>query len=73
MKDTGFPGGPVVKHQPCNAGDTGWSLVQEDPTCPVVTKPAACWSPTATTEPECLESMLRNKGSHYNEKPTGYN
>ena len=29
----GFPGGPVVKNLPCNAGDTLWSLVREDCTC----------------------------------------
>ena len=28
-----FPGGAVVKNPPANAGNTGLSLVQEDPTC----------------------------------------
>ena len=27
----GFPGGSVVKNPPANAGDMGWSQVQEDP------------------------------------------
>ena len=26
-----FPGGPVVKNPPANAGDTVWSLGEEDP------------------------------------------
>lgn len=34
-------GGPVVKNPPCNAGDTGASLVGElDPTCHRATEPA---------------------------------
>ena len=35
----GFPGGAGVKNPPANAGDTGLSLVQEDPTCRGATKP----------------------------------
>ena len=35
----GFPGGAVVKNPPANAGDTGSSLVREDPTCHGETKP----------------------------------
>ena len=34
-----FPGGPVVKNLPPNAGDTGRSLVREDLTSDGVTKP----------------------------------
>ena len=30
IKWKGFPGGTVVKNLPANAGDTGWSLGQED-------------------------------------------
>ena len=33
-----FPGGPVVKNPPCNAGDKVRSLVWEDPTCHGATK-----------------------------------
>ena len=49
-----FPGGPVVKSLPekkkslsSNAGDTVWSLVQEDSTCCGATKPMHhnYWSP----------------------------
>ena len=29
----GFPGGAVVENLPANAGDTGSTLVWEDPTC----------------------------------------
>ena len=34
-----FPGGPVVKTPPANAGDAGQSLVWEDPTCQGTAKP----------------------------------
>ena len=37
----GFPGGAVVKTPPASAGDTGWALVQEDPTCRGAIKPAS--------------------------------
>ena len=33
-----FPGGAVVKNPPANAGDTGLSPGQEDPTCRRATK-----------------------------------
>ena len=50
----GFPGGAVVKNPPANAGDTGSSLVREDPTCHGETKPVHhnYWAYT-TTEPAC--------------------
>ena len=34
-----FPGGPVVKNLPANAGDTVRSLLREDSTCRGATKP----------------------------------
>ena len=34
-----FPGGAVVKNLPANAGDTGSTLVREDPSCHGATKP----------------------------------
>ena len=34
-----FPGGPVVKNPPANAGDTGLILLWEDSTCQDATKP----------------------------------
>ena len=37
MRD--FLGGPVVKNSSANAGDTGQSLVWQDPTCPEATNP----------------------------------
>ena len=37
----GFPGDPVVKNPPCNAGGTGQSLVHKDPTCHRATKPVS--------------------------------
>ena len=36
-----FPGGPVVKNPPASAGDTGSTLVREDPTCHGTTSPYA--------------------------------
>ena len=38
-KKQGFPGGPVAKNLPPNAGDTDLILVGEDPTRPRATKP----------------------------------
>ena len=40
-----FPGGPVVKNLPCNAGDTGLIPGQGNPVCHGATKPV-----TTTTE-----------------------
>ena len=37
----GFPGGAVVENLPANAGDTGSSLVWEDPTCRGATRPVS--------------------------------
>ena len=34
-----FPGGPVVKNSPANAGNMVQSLLWEDTTCPGTTKP----------------------------------
>ena len=41
-KEWGFPGGPVVKNPPSNAGDTGSILGQgtKDPTCCGATEPS---------------------------------
>ena len=79
---------PVVKNPPANAGDTVWSLGQEDPTCRGATKPVrhnywACalepsihnyWAHVPQLlKPACLEPVLRNKRSHRNEKPAHRN
>ena len=37
----GFPGGAVVENLPANAGDTGSSLLWEDPTCRGATGPVS--------------------------------
>ena len=65
-----------------------WALVQEDPTCRGATKPVHHNYWACTLEPEShnywarvpqllkpshLEPMLRNKGSHRNEKPAHRN
>ena len=57
----GFPGGPVVKNPPINAGHTGLILVQEDPTCHKAAKPVH------------LEPTLYNRRGHHNEKPARCN
>ena len=61
-----FPGGPVVKNLPANAGEPGsipdlerFHMLQDNQAC----------------EPQllnlaCREPMLDNKRSHLNEKPT---
>ena len=79
--NTGFPGGPVIKNTPANAGEWVWSLIWEDPACLGATKPIhysywACalepgnrnyWSP-CTREP-----TLCKKRSHCNERPVHHN
>ena len=37
----GFPAGSVVKNLPGNTGDTGSTLIWEDPTCCRATKPVS--------------------------------
>ena len=39
FKELSFPGGPVVKNPPANAGDTVRFLVWEDSTCLKATEP----------------------------------
>ena len=87
-KHTGwdFPGGVVVKNPPANT--TVWALVREDPTCHGANKPVHhnylawalepashnYWAHTPQLlKPACLEPVLCNKRSHYNEKPTHHN
>ena len=43
----GFPGGPLVKNLPANAGNMVQSLFQEDPTCRRATEPTGhnYWKP----------------------------
>ena len=69
-----FPGGPVVKNPPANAGDMGLILVWEDPTGCGATKPMhktlepTLQSSRATrTEPlhKCLEPVLHSNRGHH--------
>ena len=64
-----FPGGAVVKNPPANAGYTGSSPGPGGSHMP--------WSNYARApqlpKPACLEPVLRNKRSHYSEKPTHRN
>ena len=78
----------MVKNPPANAGDTGSTLVQEDPTGHGATKPVrhnywACALEPAShnywarvpqlLKPKHLEPVLQNKRSHGNEKPAHWN
>ena len=65
IKCSDFPGEPVVKNLPTNAGTQVQSPVQEAPTCLGVIKPIShnFWSPCT------LEHLLCNKRSHHNETP----
>ena len=70
-----FPVGTVGNSLPANAGTWVQSLVQEDSMCCRATKAheLQLLSPqAATTEPVCLEPVLRNKRS-YNKKPMHLN
>ena len=65
MRD--FPGGPVVKNPPANAGDIGWYLVQEDYTCRGASKPTKamchnCRNPHALEPTLCKRSPQRATG-----------
>ena len=74
---SGFPGGSVVKNPPAKTGDTGSS---PDPgRSHMPWSNSACVSQLLSLrsracepqllKPACPEPMLRNKGSHHNEKP----
>ena len=72
----GFPVGSVVKNLPANAGDSFNPWSRKIPHA--IEQISPC---TTTTEPMCrtyrsrcaLETMLHNKRSHHNEKPTHCN
>ena len=61
----GFPGGPVIKNPPFNAGDT--SLIPVPGRSHTPRSNEACVP--QLLKPECLESMLCNNRSPGNEKP----
>ena len=64
---TDFPGGPMVKSPLPMQGTGVRSLVWENPTCHGATQPVHnYWSP-------CLEPVLHNNRSHFNEKPAHHN
>ena len=64
----GFPGGPVVKNPPANAGDTGSTPGLGRSHIPRANKPVrhSYWACA-------LEPVLCNKRSHCNEKPSHCN
>ena len=78
-KQRDFPGGPVVKNPPANAGDPGsfWSgkiphATTEQPS-PWATAPEpVLWSPRATIE-VCTPEPVLHKRSRCNEKPAHHN
>ena len=65
----GFPGCPVVKNPPANAGVWVWCLVGEDPSCLRATT-SVCqnyWVHVLQTlKPTCLEPVLQDDRSYYN-------
>ena len=63
-----LPGGPVARSLPCNTGDRGSILVQEDPKCHVV---AGC--PEHNYWAHSLEPALCNKRNQSSEKPAHHN
>ena len=77
----GFPGGPMVKNLPANAGDMGSIYGGEDPTCGGATKPSCYNYWACALEPgsqnywssHAPEPMLHRQKSHQNEKPAFYN
>ena len=77
----GFPGGPVVKNPPANAGDTGSSpgpgrshVPQSNSACaPQLLSLRSRAHEPQLLKPACLEPVLHNKRSHRNEKPTHHN
>ena len=60
-----FPGGPVAKNLPANAGDMG---LIPGPGRSCMWKGNLTYAPQIL-EPVCLEPVLGNKRSHDNEKP----
>ena len=84
----GFPGSPVLKNPHANAGDTGSSLIREDPTCLGAAEPKRhnCWAdalqpgshsylPTCSNywSPHTLEPAFCNQRCHCDEKPMYHN
>ena len=74
----GFPGGVVVENPPADAGDTGSSPgpgkshMLRTRALQLLSLHSRAHEPRLL-KPPCLEPMLRNKRSHYNEKPVHLN
>ena len=72
-----FPGDPVVKNLPANAGDIGvipgpgrfHNASEQLSPCTTATEPTS----RNYESPCALEPMLCNKKSHHNEKPVHHN
>ena len=78
MTSMDFPGGVVVKNSStCQCRGHGfepWSgkiphATEQLNPCATTTEPAVESARATTTDPVCLEPVLRNKRSHSNEKP----
>ena len=73
-----FPGGPVVKCPPCNSRDTGsvpglggFHMPCNSWTCaPHLHSLHSGAHELPPLEPACIESVLCNRRSHHNEKPS---
>ena len=64
-----FPGGPVFKNSPADAGDTG--LIPGPGRSHMLQSNEACV--THNQSPRVLETVLCNKRSHHNKKPMNHN
>ena len=71
--DEDFPGGPVVKNPPANAGDKGlipgpgrFHMLRDNKAC--ASQLLSQHPRTCELKPVCLQPVLSNKRSHFNEK-----
>ena len=75
--NSGFPGGPVIKNSPCNAGDSGlisglgisYRLWGSSYCAPQLWNLGSGACDLQVRSPLALESILWNKRSRHNEKP----
>ena len=63
--EEGFPGGPVVKNRPCNAGDTGLVPGLGRFHMPCGTKPMCCNYRASHLEPMLQERSRGNEESEH--------
>ena len=71
LQSRDFPGGPVDKNPFAAAGDTGWILVREGPTCRGAAKLALpdCCGPRICSPCSSMRSPRNEKPVHHSEDP----